>query len=313
MTSEGNFVQSGINGNFVQSAIPRFNGHYDHWSMLMENFLRSKEYWSLVETGYVEPENGATLTNAQQKKLEEEKLKDLKVKNYLFQAIDRTILETILQKDTSKQIWDSMKRKYEGNERYECPSWDKETNYAELGEEEEMMLMSYVEMNEAKREDVWFLDSGCSNHMCGDKTFFYDLNKNFRQMVKLGNNSRMTMMGKGNVRMKVNGLTHVNVYLVGCITTKYANLLSYSYTRLVTPLALQSYEEQVVALLEWRDNDEEAIVSEDGDIAEEVENVSPDTVDEGKIRRQPVWMNDYETGEGLSEEENEANMAFFDS
>jgi hypothetical protein len=30
--------------NFVQPAIPRFNGHYDHWSMLMENFLRSKEY-----------------------------------------------------------------------------------------------------------------------------------------------------------------------------------------------------------------------------------------------------------------------------
>ncbi|TXG65249.1 hypothetical protein EZV62_006524 [Acer yangbiense] len=356
MTSEG----TAINGNFVQPAIPRFNGHYDHWSMLMENFLRSKEYWSLVETGYVEPEDGASLTDAQQKKLEEEKLKDLKVKNYLFQAIDRTILETILQKDTSKQIWDSMKRKYEGNERvkrsilqalrkefetlemksgegvsdyfsrvmsvankmrvhgeqmrdvtivekilrslsdkfnyivcsieeskdidrlsidelqsslvvheqkfhrhngeeqalkvtfedraegrgrgrgffrgrgrsrghqsfnkalvecykchklghfqYECPSWDKEANYAELGEEEEMLLMSYVEMNEAKREDVWFLDSGCSNHMCGDKTFFCELNENFRQMVKLGNNSRMTVMGKGNVRLKVNGLTHV--------------------------------------------------------------------------------------------------------
>ncbi|KAK0581377.1 hypothetical protein LWI29_013062 [Acer saccharum] len=78
MTSEGNFVQSATNGNFVQPAIPRFNGHYDHWSMLMENFLRSKEYWSLVETGYVEPEDGASLTDAQQKKLEEEKLKDLK-------------------------------------------------------------------------------------------------------------------------------------------------------------------------------------------------------------------------------------------
>jgi len=34
------------------AAVPRFDGHYDHWSMLMENFLRSKEYWSLVETGY---------------------------------------------------------------------------------------------------------------------------------------------------------------------------------------------------------------------------------------------------------------------
>jgi len=104
-------------GNFVQPAIPRFNGHYDHWSMLMKNFLRSKEYWSLVETGYVEPEDDASLTDAQQKKFEEEKLKDLKVKNYLFQAIDQTILETILQKDTSKQIWDSMRRKYEGNTR----------------------------------------------------------------------------------------------------------------------------------------------------------------------------------------------------
>ena len=37
--------------NFVQPAIPKFDGHYDHWSMLMKNFLHSKEYWSLVETG----------------------------------------------------------------------------------------------------------------------------------------------------------------------------------------------------------------------------------------------------------------------
>ena len=78
MTSEGS--------NFVQPAIPRFDGHYDHWSMLMENFLRSKEYWGLIENGIsvkecVEP------TEGQRKAKEEEKLKDLKVKNYLFQAI----------------------------------------------------------------------------------------------------------------------------------------------------------------------------------------------------------------------------------
>ena len=30
--------------NFVQLTIPHFDGHYDHWSMLMENFLRPKEY-----------------------------------------------------------------------------------------------------------------------------------------------------------------------------------------------------------------------------------------------------------------------------
>ncbi|XP_062013843.1 uncharacterized protein LOC133730232 [Rosa rugosa] len=42
-------------------------------------------------------------------------MKDLKVKNYLFQAIDRTIMETILDKETAKGIWDSMKQKYQGS------------------------------------------------------------------------------------------------------------------------------------------------------------------------------------------------------
>jgi len=35
--------------NFVQPSIPKVDGHYDHWSMLMEKFLRSKEYWTLIE------------------------------------------------------------------------------------------------------------------------------------------------------------------------------------------------------------------------------------------------------------------------
>jgi hypothetical protein len=49
--------------------------------------------------------------------MEDQKLKDLKVKNYLFQAIDQNILETILFKDTTKQIWDSMKLKHQGSTR----------------------------------------------------------------------------------------------------------------------------------------------------------------------------------------------------
>ena len=49
-------------GNYVQPAIPRFDGHYDHWSMLMENFLRSKEYWQVVENGIETPKAGEALT-----------------------------------------------------------------------------------------------------------------------------------------------------------------------------------------------------------------------------------------------------------
>ena len=55
------------------------------------------------------------MTDAQKTEQEAKQLKDLKAKNYLFQAIDRSILETILCKDTSKHIWDSMKKKYQGS------------------------------------------------------------------------------------------------------------------------------------------------------------------------------------------------------
>ncbi|KAH7571056.1 hypothetical protein JRO89_XS05G0245700 [Xanthoceras sorbifolium] len=103
--------------NFVQPSIPRFDGHYDHWSMLMENFLKSKEYWQVVDSGVAELAEGVVLTDAQRTEQKGLQLKDLKEKNYLFQAIDRSILETILCKDTSKKIWDSMKTKYQGTTR----------------------------------------------------------------------------------------------------------------------------------------------------------------------------------------------------
>lgn len=47
--------------------------------------------------------------------VEDGKRKDLKAKNYLFQSIERNVLETILKRETSKDIWDSTKQKYQGS------------------------------------------------------------------------------------------------------------------------------------------------------------------------------------------------------
>ncbi|MCH99399.1 retrovirus-related Pol polyprotein from transposon TNT 1-94 [Trifolium medium] len=81
--------------------------------MLMENLLRSKEYWSLIENGVtVAPANASA---EQQHLANESKLRDLKVKNYLFQSIDRSILGTILVCDTTRDIWEAMRRKYQGS------------------------------------------------------------------------------------------------------------------------------------------------------------------------------------------------------
>lgn len=79
-----------------------------------------------------------------------------------------------------------------------------------------MLLMAYVEMTGARREDVWFLDSGCSNHMCWDRGMFSEIDDTFRQMVKLGNNTRMEVRGKGKVKLHIDGSSHVvsDVFLV---------------------------------------------------------------------------------------------------
>lgn len=57
------------------------------------------------------------MTAAQKRIQEEMKQKGLRAKNYLFQSIDKSILKMITQKETFKQLWDSMKMKCQGNVR----------------------------------------------------------------------------------------------------------------------------------------------------------------------------------------------------
>ena len=116
---------------YVQPTIPKFDGHYDHWAKLMENFLRSKEFWHLVKNGIVDISKKANALEEEIKLMEEQKLKDPKIKNYLYQVIDREILDTILNDNTSKNIWDSMKQKFQGSTRVvpNCKLCAKTLNY----------------------------------------------------------------------------------------------------------------------------------------------------------------------------------------
>ena len=78
-----------------------------------------------------------------------------------------------------------------------CPSGNKEAYYTEFYEEEEMLLMSYMGLYKARREDTWFFFySRCSNHIYGDRTMFNELNEKFQHSVKLENNTKMDVMGK---------------------------------------------------------------------------------------------------------------------
>ncbi|KAL4554876.1 hypothetical protein LXL04_037483 [Taraxacum kok-saghyz] len=105
-----NGAKSKMSDENTLTQIPKFDGHYDHWSELMENLLRAKGLWNMIADGFQEAPPGIGLTPAQKKQIEDKRQIDHQVKHYLFQAIDRTIFEQILDPRTSKIVWESMKK-----------------------------------------------------------------------------------------------------------------------------------------------------------------------------------------------------------
>nr|GEV18452.1 hypothetical protein [Tanacetum cinerariifolium] len=85
--------------------VPVFDGHYEHWSEMIENLLRAKQLWHLIDPGIKEPAVGVAHSEGEKKKLEELRMIDLQVKHYLYQTIDRVTFEQILDRKTSKAVW----------------------------------------------------------------------------------------------------------------------------------------------------------------------------------------------------------------
>lgn len=125
--------------------LPQFDGHWDHWSEVMENFFRAKGLWEVIETGFEEPAATTVLTAEQSAQLESVKTNDHKVKHYLYQSIDRVTFEQILDRRSSKIIWDSMKSKFGGNARVKRSLLQKLRRDFEL-----------LEMNEAECVEEYF-------------------------------------------------------------------------------------------------------------------------------------------------------------
>jgi hypothetical protein len=112
-----------------------------------------------------------------------------------------------------------------GHYQNDCPDWEGNANYAEFDDDEEMLLMAHNDQQTSGKNHLWFLDSGCSNHMIGEKEWFFDFDNSYKDSVKLGDDSRMSVMGKGSVKLHINNIVYVisDVYYVPGLKT---NLLS---------------------------------------------------------------------------------------
>lgn len=73
---------------------------------------------------------------------------------------------------------------------------------------------------------MWFLDSGCSNHMTGMKKHFQNIDESVKLQVKLGNNKEIQIEGKGTVAIKTESGTEKLIHDVYYIPGLAYNLLS---------------------------------------------------------------------------------------
>ena len=107
-----------------------------------------------------------------------------------------------------------------------APFGIKKASYTKLNEQDEMLLMSCVEENKAKRRDAWLFDSRCSNHMCGDRIMFNKIDDDFRKLFRLGNNTRINVIAKESVKLHLNGinLTMIEVYYVPKLKNNLLNI-----------------------------------------------------------------------------------------
>jgi len=66
-------------------------------------------------------------------------------------------------------------------------------NFTRENISQDNLLFAY-NMTETKSEDVWFLDSGCSNHMTGNIALFSKLDQSVKSQVTVGTDSKISVM-----------------------------------------------------------------------------------------------------------------------
>lgn len=108
--------------------------------------------------------------------------------------------------------------------------WEKAKEQANVAEGKEKqteanLFLTCLDTNQI-RDDVWLLDSGCSNHMTGVKDIFKCIDDSTKIQVQLGDGKRVQAEGKGVITVKLKSGDERQIHDVLYIPGLAHNLLS---------------------------------------------------------------------------------------
>ena len=79
---------------------------------------------------------------------------------------------------------------------------------------------------EREPKNLWYLDSGCSNHMTGEPDIFINFDQSFNSQVKLGDGNMQKVVGKGTIVVHTKGGNKKLIFYVLYVPNLTQNLLS---------------------------------------------------------------------------------------
>lgn len=93
-------------------------------------------------------------------------------------------------------------------------------------EESEIIMLQKNSSEAEEKESNWYLDSGASSHMTGEKRCFVELNLTITGKVRFGDGSMANICGQGSVLFECKNTEHLTLQNVYYIPRLRSNIIS---------------------------------------------------------------------------------------